>query len=41
MGISRLNGCKVDRVMRNDHKRPSKDSYPKYNDKDRIRRNDR
>ena len=41
MGIRKLNGYKVDRVLRNDHKRPGKDSYPEYNDRDRIRRNDR
>ena len=32
---------KVDRVLRNDHKRPGKDGCPEYNDRDRIRRNDR
>jgi hypothetical protein len=38
--VRRLNGYKVDRVLRNDHKRIGKDSYPEYNDRDRIRRND-
>jgi len=41
MGIRRLNGYKVDRVLKNNHKRSGKDSYPEYNDRGRKRRNDR
>jgi hypothetical protein len=41
MGIIRLNGYKVDRVLRNNHKRAGKDSFPEYNDRGMVRRNDR
>ena len=41
MGIRRLNGYKVDQVLRNNHKRSGKDSFPEYNDRGRLRRNDR
>ena len=41
MGISRLNGYKVDRVLRNNHKRSGKDSFSEYNDRGMVRRNDR
>jgi hypothetical protein len=29
------------RMLRNNHKRPGKDSYPEYNDRDRVIRNER
>jgi len=41
MGIRRLNGYKIDQVLRNNHKRSGKDSFLEYNDRGRIRRNDR
>jgi len=41
MGIRRLNGYKVDQMLRNNHKRSGKDSFPGYNDSGRIRRDDR
>jgi hypothetical protein len=41
MGIRRLNGYKVDRVLRNNHKRSGKDNFPEYNDRGIVRRNDR
>ena len=39
MGIRRLNGYKIDRVLRNNHRRFGKDSFLEYNDRGRIRRN--
>ncbi len=41
MGIRRLSGYKVDRVLRNNHKRSGKDSFSEYNDRGMVRRNDR
>jgi site-specific recombinase XerD len=41
MGIRRLNGYKVDQVLRKNHKRSGKDRFPEYDDRARIRRNER
>lgn len=41
MGINRLNGYKVDRVLRNNHKRSGKDNFPECNGRGMVRRNDR
>ena len=41
MGIRRLKGYKVDQVLKNNHKRSDKDSFPEHNDRGRIRRNAR
>jgi site-specific recombinase XerD len=41
MGMKMLTGYKIDRVLRNNHKRSAKNSFPEYNDRGIVRRNDR